>query len=143
LTHFVEALLKDDLAILFAADFGPATSPVEMFGACTRLGSQRRRCVPALLQYIAGKGEQRASDAASFVKGLTKSAQIDPSRWSAAEKPWIAPCSSQTQNVELSKSQSTSRSIKAGFDGRFSRTANRIASITGQVLVLDGGLTAS
>ena len=50
----------------------------------------------------------------------------------AAEKPWIAPSSSQTQNVELSKSQSTSGSITAGFDGRFSRTANRISEMRGR-----------
>jgi hypothetical protein len=64
--------------------------------------------------------------------GWTKSAQIDPSRGSAAEKPWIAPSSSQTQNVELSKSQSVSDSIKAGFEGRFSRTANRISEMRGR-----------
>jgi hypothetical protein len=48
--------LKDDLAILFAADLGPAISAVETFGASTRLSGQHRRRVPAFLQYIAGKG---------------------------------------------------------------------------------------
>ena len=62
-----EALLKDDLAILFTADLGPAISAVETFGASTRLSGQHRRRVSAFLQDIAGKGKQRTCDAAPFV----------------------------------------------------------------------------
>src|SRR6478735_7651962 len=63
-----KALLEDDLAILFTADLGPAISAIEMFGASTRLSGQHRRRVSAFLQDIAGKGKQRLSDAAPFVK---------------------------------------------------------------------------
>jgi hypothetical protein len=42
------------------------------------------------------------------------------------------PSSSQIQIVELSKSHSTSGSIKLGFRGRFSRTVNRISEMRGQ-----------
>jgi hypothetical protein len=77
-----------------------------------RVGKGARAPVVALLQRRSAAIEkQRTSDAASFVKRVDESAQIDPSRGSAAEKPWIASSSSQTKNVELSKSQSTSGSL--------------------------------
>src|ERR1700733_13582375 len=38
-----EALLKDDLAIFFAADLGPTVGAIESFGASPSLGCQHRR----------------------------------------------------------------------------------------------------
>jgi hypothetical protein len=67
-----EVLLKDDLAILFAADLGPAISAVETFGASTRLSGQHRRRVPAFLQYIAGKGKQARPMPRLFVKRVAE-----------------------------------------------------------------------